>query len=249
MIRPKILMNLSIFYVNHPYRWGFQTSVFDFSVLSLIVILRLLSLWSNLWRDHCFRLLIDESTMAHVCSLHFSSQHETPLNGPASGYGSFHQQYWLDERLIAVGVIDILPKCVSSVYFFYDPEFSFLTLGTYGTLRWISNLQLLKHELYRFLLFQRTAIRSRVVWDRQQPIGILHGFLHSLVPEDAVQRQIAAFVFAVPRGVHLARAQRWHPEQIECFEILALQSECRGTGRESIHTSQWFERCAIAGKL
>lgn len=32
-------------------------------------------------------------------------------------------------------MIDILPKCVSSVYFFYDPELSFLTLGTYGTLR------------------------------------------------------------------------------------------------------------------
>ncbi|XP_055312807.1 arginyl-tRNA--protein transferase 1-like isoform X2 [Sitodiplosis mosellana] len=62
-------------------------------------------------------------------------QHETPDDGPTCGYGSFHQQYWLDDKLIAVGVIDILPKCVSSVYFFYDPEYSFLTLGTYGTLR------------------------------------------------------------------------------------------------------------------
>ncbi|XP_031630480.1 arginyl-tRNA--protein transferase 1 isoform X1 [Contarinia nasturtii] len=62
-------------------------------------------------------------------------KHETPENGPQCGYGSFHQQYWLDDQLIAVGVIDILPKCVSSVYFFYDPDFSFLTLGTYGTLR------------------------------------------------------------------------------------------------------------------
>jgi len=51
------------------------------------------------------------------------------------GYGSFHQQYWLDDKLIAVGVIDILPGCVSSVYFFYDPDYSFLSLGTYGSLR------------------------------------------------------------------------------------------------------------------
>ncbi|XP_026725761.1 arginyl-tRNA--protein transferase 1 [Trichoplusia ni] len=56
-------------------------------------------------------------------------------NGPRSGYGSFHQQYWLDGKLIAVGVIDILPKCVSSVYFFYDPHYMNLTLGTYGALR------------------------------------------------------------------------------------------------------------------
>ncbi|KAK3914593.1 Arginyl-tRNA--protein transferase 1 [Frankliniella fusca] len=56
-------------------------------------------------------------------------------SGPPQGYGSFHQQYWLDEKLVAVGVIDILPRCVSSVYFYYDPDFSDLTLGTYGSLR------------------------------------------------------------------------------------------------------------------
>ncbi|CAH0775865.1 unnamed protein product [Bemisia tabaci] len=54
---------------------------------------------------------------------------------PPKGYGSFHQQYWLDGKLIAVGVLDILPKCVSSVYFFYDPDYKDLTLGTYGSLR------------------------------------------------------------------------------------------------------------------
>lgn len=37
--------------------------------------------------------------------------------------------------LIAVGVIDILPECVSSVYFYYDPDYSFLSLGTYASLR------------------------------------------------------------------------------------------------------------------
>ncbi|XP_045775221.1 arginyl-tRNA--protein transferase 1 isoform X1 [Maniola jurtina] len=57
---------------------------------------------------------------------------------PPCGYGSFHQQYWLDGKLIAVGVIDILPKCVSSVYFMYDPQHMNLTLGTYGALREIA---------------------------------------------------------------------------------------------------------------
>ncbi|CAH1405576.1 unnamed protein product [Nezara viridula] len=52
-----------------------------------------------------------------------------------TGYGSFHQHYRLNGKLIAVGVIDILPKCISSVYFFYDPDYSFLSLGTYGSLR------------------------------------------------------------------------------------------------------------------
>ncbi len=47
-----------------------------------------------------------------------------------------HQQYWLHgERLIAVGLIELPPGCLSSLYLFYDPEFAFLNLGTYGALR------------------------------------------------------------------------------------------------------------------
>uniref|UniRef100_A0A0D9QX84 Arginyl-tRNA--protein transferase 1 n=1 Tax=Chlorocebus sabaeus TaxID=60711 RepID=A0A0D9QX84_CHLSB len=60
---------------------------------------------------------------------------ETPPNGPDCGYGSFHQQYWLDGKIIAVGVIDILPNCVSSVYLYYDPDYSFLSMGVYSALR------------------------------------------------------------------------------------------------------------------
>ncbi|XP_036079534.1 arginyl-tRNA--protein transferase 1 isoform X7 [Rousettus aegyptiacus] len=65
---------------------------------------------------------------------------ENPPNGPDCGYGSFHQQYWLDGKIIAVGVIDILPYCVSSVYLYYDPDYSFLSLGVYSALRVIIGL-------------------------------------------------------------------------------------------------------------
>ncbi|KAM6185938.1 arginyl-tRNA--protein transferase 1 isoform 3-T3 [Rhynchocyon petersi] len=63
---------------------------------------------------------------------------ESPPDGPECGYGSFHQQYWLDGKIIAVGVIDILPYCVSSVYLYYDPDYSFLSLGVYSALREIA---------------------------------------------------------------------------------------------------------------
>ncbi|XP_062376218.1 arginyl-tRNA--protein transferase 1 isoform X1 [Sardina pilchardus] len=63
---------------------------------------------------------------------------ETAADGPELGYGSFHQQYWLDGRLIAVGVIDVLPSCVSSVYLYYHPDFSNLSLGVYSALREIA---------------------------------------------------------------------------------------------------------------
>ncbi|XP_017664718.1 PREDICTED: arginyl-tRNA--protein transferase 1 isoform X2 [Lepidothrix coronata] len=71
-----------------------------------------------------------------LCDSPLEAEHAP--NGPECGYGSFHQQYWLDGKIIAVGVIDILPYCVSSVYLYYDPDFSFLSLGVYSALREIA---------------------------------------------------------------------------------------------------------------
>ncbi|KAF9584288.1 Arginyl-tRNA--protein transferase 1 [Lunasporangiospora selenospora] len=59
------------------------------------------------------------------------------------GFGSFHQCYYLDEKLIAVSVIDILPECVSAVYFFYDPDYSALSLGKYSAQKEIALAQTL----------------------------------------------------------------------------------------------------------
>lgn len=51
-------------------------------------------------------------------------------------YGSYHQQYRINKRLVAVGVVDILPNSLSSVYSFYDPILSKkLNLGTLTALR------------------------------------------------------------------------------------------------------------------
>lgn len=63
---------------------------------------------------------------------------------PPCGFGSFHQQYLVDGQLVAVGVIDILPKCLSSKYLFWDPDFAFLSLGKYSALQeigWVKENQ------------------------------------------------------------------------------------------------------------
>ena len=48
--------------------------------------------------------------------------------------GCFHMNYYLDGKLIAVGVIDMVPKGLSSVYFFYDPVLKPLKFGIVGGL-------------------------------------------------------------------------------------------------------------------
>lgn len=99
-----------------------------------------------------YKILLFHSTVIHMFYIHslpYTSvtivlkmgpyclclQAECSDEGPEMGYGSFHQQYWLDGRIVAVGVIDILPFCVSSVYLYYDPEFASLSLGSYSALR------------------------------------------------------------------------------------------------------------------
>jgi arginyl-tRNA---protein transferase len=51
--------------------------------------------------------------------------------------GLYHQHYRLGDMLIAVGVVDILPSGLSSVYLFYHPTFShdLVALGKYAILK------------------------------------------------------------------------------------------------------------------
>lgn len=50
-------------------------------------------------------------------------------------------RHYIDDKLIAVGVNDYTNLCLSSVYFFYDPEYEFLSLGTIGALREIEHVR------------------------------------------------------------------------------------------------------------
>lgn len=68
-------------------------------------------------------------------------QEETKYPFPKYGFGSFHQHYRIDGKLVAVAVLDILPHSVSSVYFYYDPDYHFLSLGNYSALREIAFTQ------------------------------------------------------------------------------------------------------------
>lgn len=64
---------------------------------------------------------------------------------PPCGFGSFHQQYLIDGQLVAVGVVDILPRCLSSKYLFWDPDFAFLSLGKYSAIQeinWVKDNQI-----------------------------------------------------------------------------------------------------------
>lgn len=133
-----------------------------------------------------------------------------------SQYGSFHQMYRLDGELIAVGVIDILPGCVSSVYFMYDPKHDKYSLGkvnwcTPRFLRdWASCISSSVHcERLHWLekyMMQVLSTWHRLLWVRYYCCyRYVHWVcsphsrvLHSLLPKNEVQGRVFAFISRRP---------------------------------------------------
>ena len=56
-------------------------------------------------------------------------------------FGTYHQQYLLDDKIFAVGVLDILPKGVLCEYLYYDPDYRFIAPGVITALLEISLTQ------------------------------------------------------------------------------------------------------------
>eukprot|EP01025_Chloroclados_australasicus_P002119 TRINITY_DN10491_c0_g2_i3.p1 TRINITY_DN10491_c0_g2~~TRINITY_DN10491_c0_g2_i3.p1 ORF type:complete len:545 (-),score=51.44 TRINITY_DN10491_c0_g2_i3:621-2255(-) len=81
-----------------------------------------------------YRRFLVDTPLIHV------SQHED-AQAPPCGYGSFHHQYRIDGKLVAVGVVDILPRCLSSKYFFWDPDYARLSLGKFSAVKEIQWVQ------------------------------------------------------------------------------------------------------------
>jgi arginine-tRNA-protein transferase len=56
-------------------------------------------------------------------------------------FGTYHQQYLLDGKIFAVGVLDILPKGVLCEYLYYDPDYRFIAPGVITALMEIAMVQ------------------------------------------------------------------------------------------------------------
>jgi arginine-tRNA-protein transferase len=76
--------------------------------------------------------------------------------------GHFHQGYYLDGKLIALAVLDSLPgKCLSSVYFMYDPDYTHLNLGKFSALKEIALTRELGHKYYYLGYYIYTCTKMR----------------------------------------------------------------------------------------
>lgn len=73
-----------------------------------------------------------------LCSSPIKREKFTAPDGRERQLGSFHQCYRLDGQLVAIGVLDLLPDCVSAVYFLYHESIHKFSPGKLGALREIA---------------------------------------------------------------------------------------------------------------
>jgi leucyl-tRNA---protein transferase len=77
-------------------------------------------------------------------------QHSGSMNSDAEGYMEmfshpecevFHIDFRCDGRLVGVSIVDLLPDGLSSVYFYFSPDYQSLSLGTFSALMEIQECQ------------------------------------------------------------------------------------------------------------
>ena len=113
-----------------------------------------------------------------------------------TSYGTYNFIHRIDGKIIAVGVWDILPTSLSSVYLYYDPNFSFLDLGVFTAIREIEYVKSF-HELidpnfkYYMMGFYTTTCAKLKYKGEYHPSDILDPFTMNYVPLDEVKEIIS----------------------------------------------------------
>ena len=86
----------------------------------------------------------------------------------------YEMLYFDNERLIAVDLIDILDDGVSSIYFYYDPDYAHLSLGRYSLYRQIM-LACERGLRWIYLGYYVEACPSLAYKGEYKPFLMLHG--------------------------------------------------------------------------
>ncbi|CAN1259424.1 Arginyl-tRNA--protein transferase 1 [Linum perenne] len=126
---------------------------------------------------------------------------------PPCGFGSFHQQYVVDGHLIAVGVVDILPRCLSSKYLFWDPDYAFLSLGKYSAsqeIDWVKVNQVhcpsLQHYYLGYYIHSCNKMRYKAAY---RPSELLCPLRYQWVPFDVAKPWLDRKAYVVLSDISL----------------------------------------------
>ena len=106
-------------------------------------------------------------------SISYNEYHENFVDGA----GNFGKEvlYIVDDKLVGVDLIDILDDGISAIYFFYDPDYPKLSLGTYSLLYQIELARILGLD-WIYLGYWVDGCKAFSYKPNFQPEEILDGF-------------------------------------------------------------------------
>ncbi|THZ20201.1 arginine-tRNA-protein transferase 1 [Aureobasidium pullulans] len=99
--------------------------------------------------------------IATLCNL----RETVKKNSKEQRLGSYHQCYRLDGRLIAIGVLDLLPHAVSGVYFLYHQDFEKWSFGKLSAMREAALALEGGYEFYYMGFYIHNCIKMRYKGD------------------------------------------------------------------------------------
>ena len=110
-------------------------------------------------------------------------------------YGTYNFIHKIDGKIIAVGVWDILPTSLSSVYLYYDTDYSFLDLGVFTAVReieYMKNFQKLVDPNFKYYMmgFYIDTCQKMKYKGFYHPMEILDPFTMNYVYLDNVREII-----------------------------------------------------------
>eukprot|EP01062_Namystynia_karyoxenos_P020402 TRINITY_DN17728_c0_g1_i1.p1 TRINITY_DN17728_c0_g1~~TRINITY_DN17728_c0_g1_i1.p1 ORF type:complete len:1017 (+),score=327.29 TRINITY_DN17728_c0_g1_i1:100-3051(+) len=149
-------------------------------------------------------------------------------DAPVGLYGTFHIQYRLDGQLFMVTVIDILPRCVNSVYCMYDPKYRWFQPGKLSVMyemEWIRK-QTFNMDLRYYYLGMYVHSAPKMSYKAQyKPSELKCHESHVWLPFDSVKPALDAH--AGPRGDRYFRfcpdAEEPQGDPEEVFQVLSAE--------------------------
>lgn len=112
-------------------------------------------------------------------------------DGEEQRLGSYHQCYRLDGRLIAIGVLDLLPHAVSGVYFIYHQDFEKWSFGKLSAMREAALALEGGYEFYYMGYYIHDCVKMRYKGD-YKPQYVLDPETHEWNPLEGEVRELMA---------------------------------------------------------
>lgn len=140
--------------------------------------------------------------------------------------GPLHECWYLDDNLIAISVLDVLPLGLSSIYFIWDPDYAHLSLGTLSGVRDILMTKAMGFKFYYLGYYIQDCVKMKYKGDFGGELLDVANNLY--VPKTEVDDYIKngrLFILGEPGQT---KEPQWHEGFPQRFDASSLSERTEG---------------------